>query len=59
MKVVTGWNHAESENNDGSVANEETETATKKVGDRTEDEGTENHTNNSEGEEIVNVVGLE
>ena len=50
MKVVTGWNHAESEDNDGSVANEEAETTTKEVGDGTEDEGTEDHTNNSEGE---------
>ena len=50
MKVVTGWNHAESEDNDCSVANEEAETTTKEVSDGTEDEGSENHTNNSEGE---------
>ena len=50
MKVVAGWNHAESEDNNCSIANEETETTTKEVSNGTEYEGSENHTNNSEGE---------
>ena len=59
MKVVTGGNHAEGEDDDGGVADEEAESATEEVGDSTEDEGTEDHADNSEGEQIVDIIGLD
>ena len=59
MKVVTCGNHTECEDDDGCIADEEAESATKEVSDGTEDEGTEDHADDGEGKQVVDIVGLE
>ena len=59
MKVVTCGNHTECEDDDWCIADEEAEPPTKEVGDSAEDEGTEDHADNGEGKQVVDIVGLE